>query len=148
MKSEELKDTHIIYKKRKRELITKPLPFESAVAAVNSFDSVAYLLASYYYYLEPVAVVVDWAFDYYYYWGPAAVAVAVERHLIVVISIAAVVVIITLVVVAVVVEVVVDLVGYCSIVVVELVVHWHHPDYYQCYSDVVGYRKKERENGI
>jgi len=73
------------------------------------------------------------AFDYYS--GPAAVA-AVERHLFVVTSIVAVVVIITLVVVAVVVEVVVDLVGYCSIVVVELVDHWHHPDYYQCYSDV------------
>ena len=126
------------YKEKKKRLIShKPLPFVSAVAAVNSFDSVAYLLASYYY-LEPVAVVVDWAFDYYYS-GPAAVVVAVERHLIVVISIAAVVVIITLVVAAaVVVEVVVDLVGYCSIVVVELVDHWHHPDYYQCYSDVVG----------
>ena len=88
--------------------------------------------------MVPVAVVVDWAFDYYYSEPVVAVAVAVERHLFVVISIVAVVVIITLVVVAVVVEVVVDLVDYCSIAVVELVGHWHHPDYYQCYSDVVG----------
>ena len=133
------KDT--LYKrKKKRDLINKPLPFESAVAAVNSFDSVvAYLLASYYY-LEPAVAVDYWAYLAFDYWLQP-----VELEL-VVISFVAVAVVITLVAVGylAVVEVVV-VVGYCSIVAVELVDHWHHPDYYQCYSDVVGCRKRKGE---